>query len=45
LHGEERNKQVERAGIRVGDSIILERPIKRAFAPDSFSGAYLDNGD
>ena len=44
LHGEDRQKQVERAGVRVGDSILLDRPIKRGFAPDAFSGAYLDNG-
>lgn len=44
LHGEERKKQVEALGIRPGDSIILKRPIRRGFGPDSFYGAYLDNG-
>ncbi len=44
LHGEERKKQVEGLGIRAGDSIILKRPIQRGFGPDSFYGAYLDNG-
>ena len=44
LHGEERKKQVEDLGIRPGDSIILKRPITRGFAPDTFYGAYLDNG-
>ena len=44
LHGEERKKQVEGLGIRAGDSIILKRPIRRGFGPDSFYGAYLDNG-
>jgi endoglucanase len=44
LHGSERKKQVEALGIRSGDPIILNRPIKRGFAPDAFYGAYLDNG-
>ncbi len=44
LHGEERKKQVQDLGIRAGDTIILDRPIRRGFAPDSFYGAYLDNG-
>lgn len=44
LHGEKRKEQVEKLGIRPGDSIIFDRPIKRGFAPDSFYGAYLDNG-
>jgi len=44
LHGKDRKKQVEKLGIRPGDTLILNRPIKRGFAPDSFYGAYLDNG-
>lgn len=44
LHGEERKKQVESLGIRAGDSILLKRPIRPGFAPDTFYGAYLDNG-
>ncbi len=44
LHGEKRKKQVEALGIRSGDSILLKRPIRRGFAPDSYYGAYLDNG-
>jgi len=44
LHGEERKKQVESLGIRAGDTILLKRPIRRGFGPDSFYGAYLDNG-
>lgn len=44
LHGEDRKKQVEALGIRPGDPIILNRKIRRGFAPDSFYGAYLDNG-
>ncbi len=44
LHGEERKKQVESLGIRAGDSILLKRPIRRGFGPDTFYGAYLDNG-
>ena len=44
LHGKDRKKQVEALGIRAGDSLLLDRPIRRGFAPDSFQGAYLDNG-
>lgn len=44
LHGEKRKEQVEALGIRAGDPIILDRPIRRGFAPDTFYGAYLDNG-
>jgi putative aminopeptidase FrvX len=44
LHGDERKKQVESLGIRAGDSILMKRPIRRGFAPDTFYGAYLDNG-
>lgn len=43
-HGEDRRAQVERMGIRPGDPILLDRPIERGVAPDTFSGAYLDNG-
>ncbi|AGM40858.1 peptidase M42 family protein [Spiribacter salinus M19-40] len=44
LHGKDRKKQVEALGIRPGDSILMNRPIRRGFGPDSFYGAYLDNG-
>lgn len=44
IHGENKKEQVEKLGIRSGDSIILDRPIKRGFSPDTFYGAYLDNG-
>jgi putative aminopeptidase FrvX len=44
LHGEKKRKQVEDLGIRSGDPILLHRPIRRGFAPDTFVGAYLDNG-
>ena len=44
LHGENRKAQVEALGIRAGDPIIYDRPIEKGFAPDTFSGAYLDNG-
>ena len=43
-HGEKQQQQVERLGIRPGDPIILDRPIRRGFSPDTFYGAYLDNG-
>lgn len=44
IHGEDKKAQIEALGIRPGDPIIYDRPIERGFAPDTFSGAYLDNG-
>lgn len=44
IHGEDRKKQVEQLGIQSGDTLILNRKIKRGFSPDTFYGAYLDNG-
>ena len=44
LTGEDRKAQVEALGIRDGDPIPLDRPIRRGIGADSFSGAYLDNG-
>ena len=44
MHGESPKAQIEKLGIRAGDPIILNRPIKRGFSPDTFYGAYLDNG-
>ncbi|MCC3752003.1 MAG: M20/M25/M40 family metallo-hydrolase [Halorhodospira halophila] len=44
VHGENKKKQVEGLGVRPGDPILLNRPIRRGFSPDTFYGAYLDNG-
>jgi len=44
IHGENKKQQVENLGVRPGDSIILNRPIRHGFSPDTFYGAYLDNG-
>ena len=44
IHGENKKAQVEALGIRPGDPIIYDRPIERGFSPNTFSGAYLDNG-
>ena len=44
IHGEDKKAQIEALGIRPGDPIIYDRPIERGFSPDTFSGAYLDNG-
>ena len=44
IHGDNKKQQVENLGVRPGDSIILNRPIRRGFSPDTFYGAYLDNG-
>ena len=44
IHGENKKQQVENLGVRPGDSIIFDRPIRHGFSPDTFYGAYLDNG-
>ncbi len=44
MHGDKSKERLEELGIRPGDPIILDRPIKRGFSDDSFYGAYLDNG-
>ncbi|MFU8805461.1 MAG: peptidase M42, partial [Bradymonadaceae bacterium] len=44
IHGEKKKEQIEALGIRPGDSIMLNRKIRRGFSPDTFYGAYLDNG-
>ena len=44
LSGTDRKDQVIEAGIRAGDPVLLDRPIKRSFGENAFSGAYLDNG-
>ena len=44
LHGEKCKERVEALGIRPGDPIILNRPIRQGFTEDTFYGAYLDNG-
>jgi endoglucanase len=44
IHGENKKQQVENLGVRPGDAIIFDRPIRRGFSPDTFYGAYLDNG-
>lgn len=44
IHGPDKRKQLEGLGIKAGDTILLNRPIKRGFSPDTFYGAYLDNG-
>ena len=44
IHGENKKQQVEALGIRPGDPLIFDRDIERGFSPDTFTGAYLDNG-
>ena len=44
IHGENKKQQVLNLGVRPGDSIIFNRPIKKGFSPNTFYGAYLDNG-
>jgi putative aminopeptidase FrvX len=44
IHGENKKQQIEALGIRPGDPLLFDRPIERGFAPNTFLGAYLDNG-
>ena len=44
IHGDNKADQIKRLGVKAGDSLLLKRPIKRGFSPDTFYGAYLDNG-
>jgi len=44
IHGEGKKRQIDALGIRAGDPIIYDRPIEPGFSPNTFSGAYLDNG-
>lgn len=44
MHGENCKERVEALGIRPGDPILLNRPIRKGFTDDTFYGAYLDNG-
>jgi len=44
MNGDGCKAAIEKLGIRAGDTIILDRPIKRGFSDDTFYGAYLDNG-
>jgi len=44
IHGDKAQAQIEALGIKPGDPIILNRPIRRGFSADTFYGAYLDNG-
>ncbi|MEM8735931.1 MAG: peptidase M42 [Planctomycetota bacterium] len=44
IHGKNKKAQVEALGIRPGDPILFDRPIQRGFSPDTYYGAYLDNG-
>ncbi len=44
MHGEKCKDKIEMLGIRAGDPIILDRPIRKGFTDNTFYGAYLDNG-
>lgn len=43
-YGDNPKAQVEALGVRQGDPIILDRPIRPGTFPNTFTGAYLDNG-
>lgn len=44
VHGKNKADQIKRLGVKAGDTLLLDRPIKRGFSPNTFFGAYLDNG-
>jgi putative aminopeptidase FrvX len=44
MHGEKCKERLQQLGLKAGDPVILHRPIRRGFSPDTFYGAYLDNG-
>ncbi|MEQ6884753.1 M20/M25/M40 family metallo-hydrolase [Salicola sp. Rm-C-2C1-2] len=44
IHGDNKKQQIENLGVRPGDSLLLDRPIRKGFSPNTFYGAYLDNG-
>lgn len=44
IHGDNKKEQILELGIRAGDRILLDRPIREGFSPNTFYGAYLDNG-
>ncbi len=44
VFGSDKRKQIEKLGVRPGDTILLDRAIRRGFTPWTFYGAYLDNG-
>ena len=44
MMGDNPREQVEALGIRPGNPIILNRPVRRGFSGGTFYGAYLDNG-
>lgn len=44
MHGKNAKKRLEAMGIRPGDPILMDRPIRHGFCEDTFQGAYLDNG-
>jgi len=45
ISGDKKKEQVQdRLGLRPGDSILMDRPIRKSVGENSFTGAYLDNG-
>lgn len=43
LTGDNIMAQIEAMGIRAGDAIIFDSPVRRGVGPNTFVGAYLDN--
>lgn len=44
MHGEKPKERLEKMGIKAGDPILFNRPIRKGFSSNTFYGAYLDNG-
>ncbi|KAH9256064.1 hypothetical protein BASA81_005840 [Batrachochytrium salamandrivorans] len=43
-HGKDAAKRIEALGVKAGDSVLMDSPLRRALADDMVQGAYLDNG-
>jgi len=43
-YGEGAADRVAKLGIKPGDSVLMDSPLRRALGDDVFQGAYLDNG-
>jgi putative aminopeptidase FrvX len=44
VSGKDVGKRIMELGIKPGDAVLMDRPIRKTVGDDGFSGAYLDNG-
>jgi len=42
--GADAAKRIAALGVKPGDAVLMDRPVRRTLGDDGFSGAYLDNG-